>query len=50
LTIEIVSRGDGAALTLTHIMDPKWADYTAQTRGGWTMILAGLARTLGESE
>lgn len=46
--IAIVPRGSGAALTLTHKMAAEWADYEEQTRKGWTMIVASLARTLGE--
>jgi len=37
--------GDGSLLTLRH--EGVWADYEARTRQGWTMILDGLARTLG---
>jgi uncharacterized protein YndB with AHSA1/START domain len=46
--IAIAANGQGATLTLTHGMAAEWADYEAQTRSGWTMILASLARTLGE--
>lgn len=49
VTIDIEDRGDGCTLTLTHEMDPRWADYAEQTRHGWTTIVAGLARTLGEA-
>jgi uncharacterized protein YndB with AHSA1/START domain len=48
VSIEIVARGTGCTLTLTHEMDPQWASYAEQTRNGWTMILAGLARSIGE--
>jgi uncharacterized protein YndB with AHSA1/START domain len=48
VSIEIEPKGDGCTLTLTHEMDPEWADYEAQTRKGWTMILDSLARALGE--
>lgn len=43
VTVEIRPDGEGSQLTLTHEMDPRWADYEAQTRQGWTMILDGLA-------
>ncbi|MDF7777592.1 SRPBCC domain-containing protein [Sphingomonas sp. AOB5] len=48
VTIDIVAKGAGCTLTLTHEMDPQWAAYEQQTRSGWTMILASLSRTLGE--
>ena len=46
VTVTIAPEGDGCLLTLVHEMDPQWADYEERTRQGWTMILAGLARTL----
>ncbi len=46
VAIAIVPSGAGCTLTLTHEMDPDWAAYEAQTRKGWTMILASLARIL----
>lgn len=48
VSIDIASSASGCTLTLTHEMDPAWAAYEDQTRKGWTMILASLARTLGE--
>ena len=47
VTITIEPDGDGSRLTLVHEMDPRWAEYETRTREGWTMILAGLAETLG---
>lgn len=44
VSIDIVPIPGGCALTLTHEMDPQWAAYEDQTRGGWTMILDSLAR------
>jgi len=44
VSIDIVPSPGGCTLTLTHEMDPKWAAYEDQTRGGWTMILDSLAR------
>lgn len=44
VSIAIVPTATGCALTLTHEMDPQWAAYEDQTRGGWTMILDSLAR------
>lgn len=49
VTIDIVSQGAGCVLTLTHDIDPQWAAYEERTRQGWTMILDGLARTLGRT-
>ena len=49
VAIDIAPEGEGCTLTLTHEMDPAWAAYEEQTRHGWTMILASLARTLGET-
>ncbi|MBY8822400.1 SRPBCC family protein [Sphingomonas colocasiae] len=49
VTIEIAANGSGSSLTLTHEMDPRWAEYEAQTRKGWTMILESLDRIM-ESE
>jgi len=48
VSIDIVAKGDGCTLTLTHEMDPEWASYEEQTRKGWTMILDSLARAIGE--
>jgi len=44
--IEIVPREDGAELTLTHELDPKWADYASRTEAAWTKMLDALATTL----
>ena len=46
VTIEIQPCDAGAELTLTHEMDPRWADYESRTRQGWTMIVKALARYL----
>lgn len=46
VSIDIVARGDGSTLTLTHEMAPEWAAYEDQTRAGWTMILGSLADLL----
>ena len=48
VTIEIVSLGNGCELTLTHEIDPIWADYADRTRGGWNMILEGMDAILEE--
>jgi uncharacterized protein YndB with AHSA1/START domain len=48
VSIQIAATATGCTLTLTHEMAPEWAAYAEQTSKGWTMILASLARTLGE--
>jgi uncharacterized protein YndB with AHSA1/START domain len=48
VSIAIAPTPSGCTLTLTHEMAPEWAAYEEQTRHGWTTILAGLARTIGE--
>jgi uncharacterized protein YndB with AHSA1/START domain len=45
ITVAIEPDGDGSLLTLTH--EGVWAEWEDRTRQGWTMILDGLARTLG---
>jgi uncharacterized protein YndB with AHSA1/START domain len=47
VTIDIAPRGSGCELTLTHEIDPKWADYKERTEAGWTTILDGFAGALG---
>jgi uncharacterized protein YndB with AHSA1/START domain len=47
--LDFVADGDGCTVTLTHEMDPQWADYEERTRHGWTTILAGLERALGRA-
>ena len=43
VSIDIVPAGSGCVLTLTHEMDPKWAEFKDRTEAGWTMILGNLA-------
>jgi uncharacterized protein YndB with AHSA1/START domain len=45
--LEIAADGSGAELTLKH--HGVWLDHAERTRAGWTMILQGLARSLGET-
>lgn len=47
VSVDIVADGGGCVLTLTHDMDPQWAAFEDRARQGWTMILDGLARSLG---
>jgi len=46
VTIEITPRGDGCELTLTHRIDPAWAEYAERTQQGWTLITGKLADAL----
>lgn len=46
VTIDITPHGAGCQLTLTHDMDPKWAEYATRTAAGWTKMLDALARVL----
>ncbi len=46
VTIDITPSGSGCELTLTHEIDPRWADYVERTEAGWTTILEGLATIL----
>ncbi|HEX6368176.1 MAG TPA: SRPBCC domain-containing protein [Longimicrobium sp.] len=48
VAIDVVPLESGCELTLTHEMKPEWAEYAARTEQGWTGIIEGLARTLGE--
>ncbi|BCU77422.1 SRPBCC domain-containing protein [Luteolibacter sp. LG18] len=46
VTLDIVADGEGCELTLTHELDPAWADYADRTRQGWTMMCGKLAEVL----
>lgn len=46
--IKIRTLETGCELTLTHEMDPKWAEYADRTKQGWTTMVTALARILGE--
>lgn len=43
VTIEIEPDGKGSKLTLTHEMDPKWAEWAEKVIGGWTKMLDAMA-------
>jgi uncharacterized protein YndB with AHSA1/START domain len=49
VTVEVAPDGEGAALTLTHQIDPAWADFAERTAQGWARVLEALARSLGEA-
>jgi uncharacterized protein YndB with AHSA1/START domain len=46
VTIDIKPLDAGCEVTLTHALDPKWADYAERTRAGWTRMLDTLADVL----
>ena len=49
VTVEIAQRGTGCDLTITHEMSPELpADTKQMAERGWSGVLAGLARALGE--
>lgn len=48
VALDIVPLETGCELTLTHEMKPEWAEYAGRTEEGWTHIVDGLARVLGE--
>jgi uncharacterized protein YndB with AHSA1/START domain len=47
VAIEIAPLETGCELTLTHEMQPKWADFAERVQSGWSKMLATLAATLG---
>ena len=47
VTIDIAPLESGCELTLTHEMDPRWAEYAARTEAGWTRMMEALGRALG---
>jgi uncharacterized protein YndB with AHSA1/START domain len=48
VTINLVPVNGGCELTLTHEMDPAWADYVDRTKGAWSKMLGGIASSLGD--
>lgn len=42
VSIDIEPTKTGCRLTLVHVMDPKWGEYTERTREGWTYMLGKL--------
>ena len=46
VTVEVAPQASGSELTLTHEMDPKWADYTSRIEASWTKMLASLDTSL----
>lgn len=48
VTVTFAAEDEGSVVTLTHELAPAWAAYAERTTAGWTMILDGLARTMGD--
>jgi uncharacterized protein YndB with AHSA1/START domain len=49
VTIEVVPIGSGCELTLTHQMQPEWAEYAVRTQEGWAQVLQKLANLIGRT-
>lgn len=47
VVIDLMPRGGGCDLTLTHQMHIRWQETAERTRRGWQAILEALATTLG---
>ena len=43
VVIDITPLESGCAVTVTHEMDPKWAEFAPRVEQGWTTMLAALA-------
>jgi uncharacterized protein YndB with AHSA1/START domain len=46
VTIDITPQESGCELTLTHPMDPKWADYAERVQGSWAKMVESLAKNI----
>lgn len=46
VTVEIAKAGKGVLVTLTHAVDPRWAEYTPMILAGWSRMLASLSALL----
>jgi uncharacterized protein YndB with AHSA1/START domain len=43
VNIDIVAQDGGCELTLTHELDPNWADHASRIEGSWAKMLGALA-------
>ena len=50
VSVDIAPVDDACELTLVHAMSAEYADYAQKTIDGWSAILEGLARELGEAQ
>jgi len=46
VTIEITPTEAGCTLTLTHEMEPRWADYVDRTGAAWSRMADHIAKTV----
>ena len=46
VTVVFEPSGAGCLVTLTHVLDPRWAEYKERIEAGWAGILIGLERSL----
>ncbi|MCD6061929.1 MAG: ATPase, partial [Moraxellaceae bacterium] len=46
VTLDIMPRGGGCDLTVTHQMHARWGEYAERTRRGWASLLEGLATAI----
>jgi len=45
--IKVDRTSGGCTMTLTHTMDPKWADWAPKVQHGWVTLARNLERVLG---
>lgn len=46
VTVTFEARDGGCLVTLTHALDPQWAEYKERVEAGWAGILLGLEHAL----
>ncbi|WP_188455773.1 SRPBCC family protein [Virgibacillus oceani] len=46
VTVEIPPLENGSEVTLTHEVDPRWAEYIPQTRNAWIAMLEAMHKVL----
>lgn len=44
--IALAPRAGGCEVTLSHEMDPRWAEFVERAQGAWTLMLDAIADTL----
>lgn len=49
VSVEIAPVEGGCELTLTHELDPEWADFVEKTKAGWAKMLESLERYLSKN-